>query len=124
MTRASFVLLLLYIFQMLRPHSSLVPLRRVASILLFRLHARAVSKSSPKSTPNGPPPDPISFDKNFFIERSHEPMLLDLKNAHPLDVRVHFEEVEHVYSLDGEPMRTSVTSVTFTITKKVPSFLS
>ena len=57
-----------------------------------------------------PPPPPVDFEDNYVLpEHSVKP--LSTLHSHPLDARLIFYEIPHVYTVDGVPTSTSVTAL-------------
>lgn len=57
-----------------------------------------------------PPPMPPHFDERYVLPQHFEKRLQS-ENAHPMDERIVFFEGPHVYTFDGFPAGTSVTTV-------------
>lgn len=56
------------------------------------------------------PPEPVDYDEGFVLP-THTVKPLQTVHNHPLDARLAFYEVEHIYTFDGIPTETSVTSL-------------
>lgn len=57
------------------------------------------------------PREPINFLKDFSVEKFEQKLELEIRNEHPIDSRISFEESKHSYSFDGTAMERSVTGL-------------
>jgi len=58
-----------------------------------------------------PPPRPLSFLRGDFTPPPHFDKPLSTANPHPRDARIRFDEIPHIYYVDGVAVGTSVTSL-------------
>ncbi len=66
---------------------------------------------SPLVPEEGPPPDPpLDYEDNFVLPQ-HSEKPLQTRHFHPLDGRLVFYEIPHVYTFDGVPTSVSVTGL-------------
>lgn len=63
------------------------------------------------SQPGAPPPAPEHFDDARYAPPPHRVYPTAAKHAHPRDAALRFYEAPHIYTLDGKPVSTSVTSI-------------
>jgi len=58
-----------------------------------------------------PPPRPTSFLRGEFLPPPHFEKPLSRQFPHARDARIHFDEIPHIYYVDGKAVGTSVTSL-------------
>ena len=93
---------LLCSFTMLVKISSFSSLRNVRNL---RTAVSMADKSS------APPADPINFTSKFCLPKQVGKMILETRNAHPLDSKIVFDSDRHKYYFDGIEIERSVTEI-------------
>ena len=77
-----------------------------------RLQATKFSAASPRSRTQTPLIPPTDFGERFsFSPIPQDLLLLQKKNPSALDAKITFDERSHTYTLDGKPVKYSVTQV-------------
>jgi hypothetical protein len=67
--------------------------------------------SAPAIEITEPPPRPTSFLRGEFVPPPHFEKPLSRRFPHARDARIHFDEIPHIYYVDGKAVGTSVTSL-------------
>lgn len=90
---------------------SITMLVKISSFRSLRIarNLRTVAYVTDKSS--AIPADPINFTTKFCLPKHVGKMILESKNAHPLDSKIVFDAENHKYYFDGIEIERSVTEV-------------